>query len=217
MKKLLFILFAFPLLFASCSDDDNDGITLKVRDVTLTAGESHQIIAESESRPLSFKSSDTFIATVSEKGKVKAERIGEVDIEVSNGAVTEKVRISVKGEHALYPEPYLLFNTSKADVIAKMGKPSFEDEKTIRYDDFSNPAETATYTFGDKGLTTVLILIKANPYLSDFLAERYMFLKDGLYINRPTLAESTMDVNISAVGNGEFVSIKYGAIVAENK
>src|SRR5690606_28810740 len=109
-KKIIFILLLiFPILFVSCSDDDNKDVTniiLNQYRIELYVTETFTLIAtvkpdNASNKDVTWESENETIATVDDNGKVTAVKPGETDIiaRVDNKKVTCKVIVNTTGNN----------------------------------------------------------------------------------------------------------------------
>lgn len=217
MKKILFALvLAFPFVFTGCSSDENDNaIILKSSEVTLIHTEKHQIDATSDSK-IMYRSEDEYHAKVSESGLITAGKVGETNILLTSSGDTKKVKVIVKPESTMYPEPNLEFGISKDDLIKKIGTPNKETSNGIGYNNFSTKAPDLVYLFDTNNkLKSVGVIIKTayTSELSTYLGERYVYgtsIEEDytlLFVNALKLEDVTMMIGASLYNTSYWMAI----------
>ncbi len=180
MKNIFFALLAITtLVFAGCDkegDGESNAIRLTSSDQTMYYGDEFQINATSDT-PITYTSESEYHAEVSASGLVTAGRVGQTNIVLTNGEDTKRIKITVRPQSNLYPEPDLTFGMSRSAVKAKLGTPDAETEDAIRYDDYSSNAPQLACLFDEVDkLSSYAVLVKTSysSQLGDFLAERYV-------------------------------------------
>lgn len=177
MKKLLCLLFVVTL-FTACSSDDNnnDDINLKTSDVTLYYNDEAQIEAKSDYK-ITYSSENEYYASVDDKGLIKAGRVGETMITLTNGKVSKSLKVAVKAkDDRFYTEPNIQFGISRNDLINKLGTPDFATENGIAYDNHSTNVPQVGYIFDSNNklqASYVLVSTSQSSRLGAFLDERY--------------------------------------------
>lgn len=193
MKTLAYLLIlALPIFIFSCSDDDNDGISLKSsNDVTLHSGETHQIQASSD-HTITYISENVSHAMVSSSGVITARLIGETRVLLDNGNESKVVKVTVAPQYNLYPDPVFDFGISREELKRKAGTPDFEEEIGEGYASviYYNPSESAVslvYLFEENVMYSVAVFLKPsydNDDVTSFVSERYRYLntQDGMRV-----------------------------------
>lgn len=221
MKKLFYFLPAL-LLSALYSCSDNENIDLKESETTLFSGQQYAIKAKSDTK-ITYNSNDEFIATVSDKGIVSAETIGETTIVLDNSIDNKSFKVKVKPKYDLYSVPDLSFGMTKSDLIKKYGTPDGEDEEmnTISYEGYSVPAPIVMFTFDkeDKLIaSSVAVLTSYSQDILPFLDERYKYIGEDeeafLYIDAATEKEAKTYV-IAEVVNIDYWIVGYMPVKSE--
>ena len=182
MKKLIFAVMAIATLaFAGCKkgeDAKSNVIQLTSSDQTMYYDDEFQINATSDT-PITYTSENEYHAEVSASGLVTAGRVGETNIVLTNGEDTKKVKITVRPQSNLYPEPDLTFGMSKAAVIAKLGTPDADSNGIIGYSNWSYAADILACVFDESGNLegyAIIVGIGYTSELSEFLFERYVLV-----------------------------------------
>lgn len=186
MKKVLFaLLLSVPLVFSSCSDDDDDNkvnneIRVNKSNYTLNYKDQAPIEAVSE-LGIFYLSENEYIAKVSLTGIITAGKVGETVIKLTNGKDSKNVNVNVEPLYNMYPEPTekVNFGDSKAKVKSVFGNPTVENSNAILY---SNYHSFYTYMFlfdsnGNVESMAVSFDILETSDLDNFLIERYQEYK----------------------------------------
>lgn len=175
MKIFFNLLMAVVVIaFVGCSKDD-ETIELKQSEVSLYSGDKFQIEAMSNSG-LTFRSENEYHAVVSETGLVTALFVGQTNIVVSDGNDSKNFRVTIRPKSSLYPEPYINWGASRAEVIAYNGTPDSDDEDGLVYNEYAN-ADMLMYLFDEADkLKSVGVVIKSSytSEISTYLSERYL-------------------------------------------
>jgi len=207
MKKLFLFLLLTPIVFISCSTDDNysNNIFVKESGTTLKNGKTYKIIATSDNK-ISYESENEYHAKVSDSGLITAVCIGETNIIVSNGTTSKDFKVTVEPESNLYPEPNLEFGISKNDLVKKLGTPDSETSDGIGYVNYSPNAPIVVYLFDSNNklkASTIMVKTLFSSELGTFLNERYIYgtsIEEDytlLFINALKLEDATMWVGAS--------------------
>jgi len=187
MKKNLFILCAIlPLVFNSCSSDDDKDSSIKLskNEFTLNYEDEVQIDATS-TKSISYQSESKYVANVSSTGLITAGRIGKTKINLTNGNDSKDISIIVNPKYKLYPEPIdkIKFGDSKSKIKSVFGTPTSETSTSILYYNYHSPFHLAFILNNSGNITSMGIIcetLKAPKTLPDFLIERYqIFALDG--------------------------------------
>lgn len=181
MKKFLLpIIVLMAVMFSACENKANDTISMATIEVTLNYEDTYQIQATSTSpNALTYTSQDEFHATVSETGLVTAGRVGETNIEVSDGISTKYFRVIVERKYELFPtvDIVLDFGISRSELISRLGTPDEEGSDYLEYMDQEEQL-TVRYEFDtNDNLNTTYVIAPTIPYgllIPDYLIERYM-------------------------------------------
>lgn len=176
MKKLFYLLMVAvtTVVFIGCSKDDAS-IVLKQSEVSLYYGDNFQIEA-TPNTGLTYKSENEYHAVVSETGLVTALFVGETNIIVSDGNDSERLKVTVRPQSTLYPDPYLNWGASRSEVIAYSGTPDVNNEDGLTYKGYGS-AEALIYMFDESdNLTSAGVVVKSSlsSEMSSYLAERYL-------------------------------------------
>lgn len=202
--KNFFTLTLLVTLFMGCSsDNDNDNadkIVLNTSDLTMYYDDEIQIDAKSDSK-ISYSSQNEYYASVSDGGVIKAGRVGETRIALTNGKDTKSLKVTIRAKRDLYPEPNIEFGISRSDLIKKLGTPDNETVDGIGYYNYSINAPQVAYLFDSNDQlrsSAVLVNSTQSSSLGSFLAERYLSIgsKDYtfFYINSLLSQKPTMGV-----------------------
>lgn len=220
MKKLLYLLFISSFIFSySCSK--NEDIDLKESAVKLYSGDKYTIKVNSDTKVI-YQSKNEYVATVSDKGIVTAEKIGETAILLDNGNDKKTFTVKVMPKYDLYSVPELSFGMSKNILISKYGTPDETDDNTISYKDYSTAAPLIIYKFDNTDLLVSSSVMVSTSYSKDivpFLYERYKFIEDEddsfIFIDAST--EETAQINVVAkIVDSDYWMIEYMPIILVN-
>lgn len=173
-KSLLFI--SLLALSTSCSKSDPDTLVLSTSELSLQRGQSYQISVPSRSA-LSYETANEFHAVVSADGLVKAGYVGETDITVRNAEDKKELKVAVLPNHTLYEEPLNDFPLTKSQIIAKLGKPDYENGETIGYYSTSRINPIKMYLFdANQTLKSSAAAVSTtfSAELGKHLVERYL-------------------------------------------
>lgn len=180
MNKTLFlaVLAAATIVLSGCGkeDDVDNSILLTSSNQTLFYDDEFQIDATS-SLPITYTSEDEYHAKVSASGLVTAGRVGETNIVLSNGKDTKKIKITVRPESNLYPEPELTFGMTRAAVKSKLGTPDAETDAGLGWNNYSTNAPLLACVFDEADKLEAYSVMVKTAYasnLADFLLERYV-------------------------------------------
>lgn len=209
MKKTIFALLNFiviaSLSFTSCSkDDDEEPLNISKQSVNMVHGDTITITTNQKA---TFSSSNTFVATVSDNGKIEAKHVGQAVISASANGQIKQCTVTVKPVYNLYEEPILDFTLSKADILAKEKRTleidrdtalTYTDKKTYlmvySFDKSTSKLKSATY-----GIPNISYV--QSEVLADFLLERYQAIDvrgtESYFINSDSVNDATMLVQMS--------------------
>ena len=103
MKRIVLLSIICITLF-SCDSEvfDTEPLSVSPTSLSLYAGDTYQLSVNK--RNVTYIPTDSWYATVSTNGLVKAQRIGSTTIKVSNGDYTQYVNVEVKSKYQLYPD-----------------------------------------------------------------------------------------------------------------
>ena len=204
MRKVVLLFAVLMGVFAGCSNDkEPDLISLNETSKTLSYKDEYQIEAKSNSK-ITYLSENKYHAEVSESGFVKANRIGETNILVSNSEDSKSVKITVKPKYNTYTEPDVKFGDTKSSIITKFGNDYVETSNGIAYANYSNAAPIVMFLFDDDNkLDDYAVMVKTvySSDLVDFLLERYLAIaeSDGIFmfINGLNINTATTAIGLS--------------------
>ena len=123
MKKL-FLILSMSMLFMACSDDKDDYTGQIPSAISLYVGETQKIEA------VGAKSSNEFVASVSNKGEVRAEHVGTARI---SAGFQRHCTVTVKPKYNIYPDPYIKWGASISDVMRAVGSPTKQESAKLTY------------------------------------------------------------------------------------
>lgn len=211
MKKLLLFLFT-PLMFA-CGGDGKESISLSESETTLKYQGTYQINATSENS-ISYTSEDEYHATVSSSGLVKANKVGETNILVSDGNSTRKFKVTVSPQSSLYDEPLTDWSLTKSQVISKLGTPASQADSSCIYQPSNSAISYIMYLFTKAGKIKSVGVVIQTAYTSElatFLTERYTYAGQSndtfLYYNQSTTAKATTIIGLSLYSTSYWFAI----------
>lgn len=177
MKKL-FLILSMSMLFMACSDDKDDYTGQIPSAISLYVGETQKIDA------VGAKSSNEFVASVSNKGEVRAEHVGTARI---SAGFQRHCTVTVKPKYNIYPDPYIKWGASISDVIRVAGTPTKQESAKLTYK--ISDTTVIMYEFKQGGLSSVAvgltnsISILTASQLVYFMGERYLPIdsSSGMY------------------------------------
>lgn len=182
MKKILTLLFIAPFIFAmsSCDDEEDEtSITLQTAEVSLKPGDTYQIEARSDNA-ITYTSENGFHASVSNKGEVTAEYVGETNILLNNGKDIVKFKVTVTPQYTFFNTPFIEWGTSRSDIIKKFENNEYtEDEATIDFDGLNTSSVYFTrFILENNKLASTAIYLSTEDIdeAGYFLLERYEHL-----------------------------------------
>ena len=189
-------------------------LTVDTSRVTLYSGEEHQIEAVSNF-PITYLSENEYVATVSDDGLIKAQKVGETTINVSCDDVTEKISVEVLAEYDLYPEPIMEWGRTRESIISELGEPDANLSNSIGYFFYSPNAPVLMYVFDENDkLESSSVFVKTvfSSELAAFLLERYVYASqdEGVFyfLNGLNLEQSSMSI-ASSIYNLNYWMVVY--------
>ena len=175
MKKL-FLILSMSMLFMACSDDKDDYTGQIPSAISLYVGETQKIEA------VGAKSSNEFVASVSNKGEVRAEHVGTARI---SAGFQRHCTVTVKPKYNIYPDPYIKWGASISDVMRAVGSPTKQESAKLTYK--ISDTTIIMYKFKQGGLSSVAVgltnSILTASQLVYFMRERYLAIdsSSGMY------------------------------------
>lgn len=221
MKKFILTIICACALISCEKEAEPIVLTLSNQSMVLYHSEKLNIGATTNSTtPLTYKTSDKYVAKVDELGNVEAGVIGTADITVSNGEITKICKVEVKPKYNYFPEPYLKWGALKNEVKSNVftGK-MYETSSVIAYTYNETNMLTAYiyyYIFESDGkLKSVAlefsILSAYATNLTEFLSERYFPVtysdKIFFYLNKEQ--NMTIAADLSYNTNGTITIFYY--------
>lgn len=166
------------MLFMACSDDKDDYTGQIPSAISLYVGETQKIEA------VGAKSSNEFVASVSNKGEVRAEHVGTARI---SAGFQRHCTVTVKPKYNIYPDPYIKWGASISDVMRAVGSPTKQESAKLTYK--ISDTTIIMYEFKQGGLSSVAvgltnsISILTASQLVYFMGERYLPIdsSSGMY------------------------------------
>lgn len=213
-RSMLFFVVVCALSFVQCTKDNESSKSIELTTLvaTLNFGDNFQIAANSK-HPLTYTSDNEYHAAVSSSGLVTARFVGETSISIKSEFDFKKVKVTVKPEYVLYPDPLLEFGKSRSSIIAKLGTPGSETADAIAYTKVSNAADIVMYTFDkNNNLEGVGVMVKTS-YSSDlggYLVERFfpVSIEDRYFVNAIEASKITLAV-IASLYNTSYWLVMY--------
>lgn len=181
MKKfILSLALVVPMVFTSCGDDNDDAtLSLDKGSVEINYGGNTTIKASEKN--CTWSSSNEFVATVDQDGKVTAQHVGEAKITASKDGLQASCVVTVNATNFNYIMPYTVWGASIADVKSYMSNIS-GPTLGVDTDDALGYATNGdfpiyTYAFINKGLGSSALYVEDTDDnidgLSAFLKQRY--------------------------------------------
>lgn len=223
MKKFaLMLALALPVAaaFTSCGSDE-DGITLDQTSITINYDGSAKLKA-SESKGL-WSSSNEFVASVDDKGEVKANHVGEAIISVSKDGNTATCKVTVVPTDNSYLLPILTWGASQTAVENAVPNTlikdaALSDNTTLFYvSDNNNAYPWYIYTFVNNSLNGASFTVSFDE-LPDVLAWMDQYGKTisenddtfvYKYINGSSVSQSTMNITVAGDANNDIVTTTF--------
>ena len=208
------IAMIISLVMTSCSkDEEKEELALSQLSVTMVHGDTVTVSANQKAK---FSSSDPFVATVSDNGKITAKHVGQTVVTATADGQTKECSVTVKPISNLYKEPILDFNLTKNDVKAKETRP-LEDESDTELIYTDKKTYLMHYTFDSqtsklKGVTFGMpnISYAQSSVLTDFLTERYQPIdykdKEFYFINSDDPNKASMIISMTLSVNNLQIS-----------
>ncbi len=184
MRKFFFI--AAIAIFSSCQKEETPIIlTVENPSMSLFSKNKQFIGANTNSEdPITYLSSDEWVAKVDEFGVVEAGVIGTAEISVSNGITTQVCNVEVKPKFTLFEEPFLKFGSTKEQLKQALTTGDTVDF-ILFFGNIFNADNSNFYAYlylfdDDEKLGGVLLLLNPTSSLAgnllNYLSERYIFL-----------------------------------------
>lgn len=115
MKKFALLLaVALPMAFASCGDDNDASFTLSQSSVELNYKGNTTLTASEKN--VTWGSSDEFVATVSDNGKIEAKHVGTATITATKNGETATCKVTVVPTNNQFVMPYMTWKASAAQI-----------------------------------------------------------------------------------------------------
>ena len=187
-----FIIFTIIVLFSSCSsggDDIDPFLYLKSTELELVCEDTVTLIVETTGiEMLKWETDNDFSITVDNKGFIKANRVGETVVTVSDSEskLQAKCNITVKPKYNLYEEPILAFGKSQEEIIKLIDYPLAKETDIILT--FTHPDDKIVMmmcNFENNKLVSITLMPKDIEEIWEFLNERYMLNSESGYKPEP--------------------------------
>ncbi|WP_295959597.1 SUMF1/EgtB/PvdO family nonheme iron enzyme [uncultured Alistipes sp.] len=163
MKKLIYLLLAGTLAFASCSKDDPapiavGGITLDKTQLTLNPTQSKTLTAtvtpeDAADKTVTWSSSDTQVATVNDSGKVTAVAVGSATVTAKAGGMSATCAVTVapvEVDNVTLDKTELTLNPTQSKTLTAIVTPEDATDKTVTW----SSSNTKIATVDDSGKVT---------------------------------------------------------------
>lgn len=216
MKKFILAICA-ALLIGGCSKNEAFNIIGMLKG-SVYAGDEFALRTDSPDGA-TFSCDNTFCATVSPSGNVRAEHVGRTLITADNGKFSTSVVLTVSPKSNLYEEPQLDFGMNRSELIAMYGDPDAESGSTVGW--LNQLGET---TFGPVCTFdsfeclksySVMVMPQSFDELLDFLGERYEYFPAidmgsgilGVYADG--LTTDTAGLAVALVYNSSYYMVMY--------
>ena len=173
MKKSFFLLLLSTLLL-SCKTNNMQGLLIESESISLSHGETAVIRASSDNGLLSYKSSNSVIAVVDEKGIVTANVVGTAEISVQDGKETKVCKVTVNPRFFIPINPFINFGASIGEVKNAV-KDVFIEELTMS----NNSAEKVLIYYNQKEDEKSCIVYEYH-FLNDKLISTGVFVNNGV-------------------------------------
>jgi len=189
MKKILLFLSVI-LILSGCDKETDSVFTINTTPKNLYAGDSLQLDVSS-TNDVSYSVENEYYASVSDKGLIKARKVGTTIVNVSSGEEIIPFSITVKAKEYLYKDPQLDWDMNSSEVISALGLTKDDVKFTgnnFAIKDYSFNAYLAMFLFDDTTNKLISYMICVDSYKLKqalaFLQERYYFIdynSDGAY------------------------------------
>jgi hypothetical protein len=211
MKKLLILIIFLSAL--ACTKEDPITLTLENTSLTMYNKDKRNVGASTNStNPITYTSSNKWIASVDATGNIEAGVLGTAEITVSNGISSQKCSVEVKPKYTFFPEPYFNFNATKTDIKNNIltGK-LYETSDSLLYT--YNEGDYLTeflygYLIGTDGKLRCIglgfsILSLYTPNFLDYMEERYIPVSYSESIFHFTNKEQNLSIYVDLTYNSE--------------
>lgn len=212
MKKIFLLLaIMLPMVFTSCSDDDESGLSLNKSNITLYSEDTEQLEANDN---VDWLSESEFVASVDANGLVTGNHVGTTNIIASNGSETSKCAIEVKPKFNTFTEPVLDFGVTKEVIKSRESRTILsETDNSLVYSGENDALNMIAYLFenGRLSVAGAAVSFAYTSELTNFLLERYQVIgeENGLYVFiNNDLDNCDMIVSLSVESN--YLLVTYG-------
>lgn len=201
MKKLaLMLLFALPFMAASCNEED-EAVTLDQTSTSLTCDGTVTLTASV--KDCVWSSDNEFVATVDNKGVVKALREGKANIIATKGDSKAVCEVTVTTTKNNFTIPVIEWGATISSVKGLVNDLTLhtEDAETLIYTT-NGDFPIYTYSFNNDALAasslTVSDEMDTDQDLMGFIEQRYALIEEDdlsyTYANALTLTDATLAV-----------------------
>ncbi|MDE6271556.1 MAG: Ig-like domain-containing protein [Muribaculaceae bacterium] len=218
MKKFaLMMALALPLALASCGDDNESTLTLNQNALNLDYGQTSELKASENGG--SWASSNDFVVSVDNKGKLTANHEGRATVTVTKNGQTASCAVTVNATNNNFTT-ILTWGATKAQVMANVPNSLVlmtENDGNLMY---SLPQEAYPwYGFffengSLKGSSVYFTDAMYDDYdCAGYIKQRYVKIENtdegALYANAKTLSEATESAELSYDATQEVWCIMY--------
>jgi len=221
MKKLLII--SAILLFVACEKEAPITLTLANSSMMMYNKDKNNIGASTNStNPITYTTSNKWIASVDATGIVEAGVLGTAEITVSNGISSKKCNVEVKPKFTSLPEPYFNFGATRTQIKSNVLTGKLYDLSTAlvyAYNEGNNlTAFNYYYLIGTDGKLMAIglefsILSSYATNLSGYITERYIPLSysgtNFYYINKEQNMAIDVDLTYNSSGTVTIIFAPY--------
>ncbi len=178
MKKIIYVLIALGITFASCSKKNsiNPQYKLDTDKITMAYDDTHQFQVNSNDPNEVWKSSDETVGTVSSTGYFTAKKIGKSTVSVSGNGFNLSALVTIAPESNLCQEPFYLDGSSKSTVKSKENRALVsESETALLYTGENSKVRYVEYIFDTDEMTGAALLLQNT---ADVVNESMTFFKE---------------------------------------
>jgi len=181
MKKTLLFLSVILVLFG-CNKGADSVFTINTTPKNLYAGDSLQLDVSSTNY-VSYSVENEYYASVSNKGLIKAKKVGSTIVKIKTEKETKTFPVTVRAREYLYKEPQLDWDMNSSEVIYALGLTKNDvkfGEDYFYIENYSLSAYLAIFLFDDKTkkLASYMICVDCDKVkeAAAFLKERYYYV-----------------------------------------
>lgn len=207
-KTALMLSLALPFVLASCGDDNNEEPVKVTLDQTSVAIDfDGTATLKASEKDCIWESSNDFVATVDNKGVIKAMHAGEAVITVTKGESSAKCNVVVNATNNNFTTPLLNWGETsswvKANVPASLNLTLLQEDATTLVYTTSGNFPIYIYNFGEKGLNGSTLSVSEkmdeDQDLEGFLKQRYALVAEDDTSYTYADANTLSDANVAIV------------------